>query len=357
MATDEYRKLIKQEVESADDEKDSNISEEKCDALKVIISKNEFEPGQIKSEDGIDIVHHDLKSERCLEGEEGGPLCEVCGGSLLIPSDFFNPDGWKSCCICQGQNGSDAMQNEEMTRDLKQPSFYSDSKLILFETQEETFFGKEEEVIHENKLSCEIKVEKQHKTEDTNEIISSGCYLNSIRGTGEKITSTNLNERTNAKSVENKHTLKIHEKIHTREITFQCKICSKSFTRKSGLNRHKKIHSGVKPFQCNICSKSYIQINDLNRHEKIHTGDKPFRCGICSKSFIRSSDLKSHEKIHIGEKPFQCKICSKSFIQRGNLKAHENIHIGEKPFQCEICSKSFFRNSNLKRHEKIHAGE
>ncbi|XP_074037361.1 uncharacterized protein [Leptinotarsa decemlineata] len=353
MTTDNCGRLIKEEEE-----------EEECNAIQMIISKYESEPKQIKREDLID-GDHDLKSERYLEEVKEASHCEVCGG-LLGPTDFFSSDHCKFCYQCQ--NGSNTMDLKPLASDLGSSRF---------RTQEETIFGKEEDIINEN-MSNESVHFVQHKisceTEEITEIRSSGNFSNSIRES--RIHDENedqpndLNERTDVESVENTYTgkmplhhnicessLKLHENNNTGEKSFQCKICSRSYTGPTDLKKHEQIHTREKPFQCRICSKSFNQRCTLNKHEKIHTGVKPFQCNICSKSFFFKNKLKTHEKIHTGEKPFQCKICSRSYTDSSNLKKHEKIHTGEKPFRCSICSKSFNHGSNLKKHEKIHTGE
>nr|XP_023012875.1 zinc finger protein OZF-like [Leptinotarsa decemlineata] len=383
MATGEYEYgvLIKEEVVSDGDENNTNF-EEKCDALETSIVKKEFEPEYIKHED-IDMVYN-LKSEECLEEVKEGLLCEECGGA----TDIFGPDSVESSCKCQCQNESNAMQDEDMSRDFKPLIFGSDSGNSHFEIPEEKLVVKEEVVYNENVPSTssknEISIESFHvvkhetpqKTEKVNKTFRSGYYLNSVGQSIQeenKTCSKNVNEKTDSenrstkkipfsckvctKSFSQNCDLKRHSMIHTCKKPFQCKSCSRSFTYRSNLKWHEKHHTSEKPFQCKICSKSFVQGSDFKRHEKIHTGEKPFQCKSCSKSFTFRSNLKLHEKHHTGEKPFQCKICSKSFIQASDLKRHEKIHTCEKPFQCEICLKSFIRSGDLKRHEKIHSGE
>ncbi|XP_023020098.2 uncharacterized protein [Leptinotarsa decemlineata] len=392
MATDECGRPIKQEVEYFGDENDTHNSEEKFNTLPGITSKNEFGPEQIKS-DVIDIVYHDLKSERCLEEVKEGSHCEECEGGLLSPTDFFSTDALQSC-NCHATRGVDT------TLDLKPHNFDSESGIFFHETQEETVVKKEEEVTDKNMLSTPhgntFGIKNVKHEEDIDEF-NSGNYLSSVSEGSfheeNENCSKNLNEGKYVKMVENKHTEKLpvssvksciskkhidskpfqcqscfksffqrshlrdHEKIHTGEKPFQCKICFKSFRLCSHLKSHEKIHTGEKPFQCKICHKLFSYSGGLQEHEKIHTGERPFQCKICSKSFIRRSDLKIHERIHSGDKPFQCKICSKSFIQGGSLKAHERIHTGDKPFKCKICSKSFIQGGNLITHERIHNGK
>nr|XP_023012883.1 uncharacterized protein LOC111502931 [Leptinotarsa decemlineata] len=147
MATGEYERIIKEEVESADDENVTNNSEERFDAHEII-PKKEFELKHIKVEDVIDIVHHDLKSEKCLGPQEVKEClhCGLCRGDLISPTDFFSPDS----CNCQCKSESNVVKDEDIALDLKPLRFGPDSGNFLFDDQEETIVAKEEEVFNEN---------------------------------------------------------------------------------------------------------------------------------------------------------------------------------------------------------------
>ncbi|XP_074037079.1 uncharacterized protein isoform X2 [Leptinotarsa decemlineata] len=124
MATGENGKLIKEEVESAGDDNITNNSEETFDALEIVIPKKEFEPEHIKIEDVNNLAYHDLKFENYLDEVKEEFHCEVCGGGLSSPTNFFSSNSWETRrCNCQCQYEYNAMQSEN-TRDLK-PSFGS----------------------------------------------------------------------------------------------------------------------------------------------------------------------------------------------------------------------------------------
>uniref|UniRef100_A0A8C5Q2L2 C2H2-type domain-containing protein n=1 Tax=Leptobrachium leishanense TaxID=445787 RepID=A0A8C5Q2L2_9ANUR len=148
-----------------------------------------------------------------------------------------------------------------------------------------------------------------------------------------------------------------HKMIHRGEKPFHCSECAKCFTRASTLAVHKMIHTGEKPFNCTECGKCYSNLPQLTRHELSHTGEKPFACAECGKSFTQASHFVTHKMIHTGEKPFKCTECGKCFIRASSLARHNLTHTGEKPFSCTECGKCFSRNSSLAAHKRIHTGE
>ena len=141
-----------------------------------------------------------------------------------------------------------------------------------------------------------------------------------------------------------------HETIYTKEKSFVCKLCSKSFAKRQALEQHERIHSGEKPFECKLCQKQFNHKGTLKRHETIHAGGKPYQCKLCSKMFAQKRILKDHEIIH--SKPFQCKTCLNGFLKPCLLKYHENVHKDEKPYKCKTCEKCFYSPHILQRHEK-----
>ncbi|KAM4538017.1 uncharacterized protein V3H82_023790 [Fundulus diaphanus] len=96
--------------------------------------------------------------------------------------------------------------------------------------------------------------------------------------------------------------------IHTREKSFGCDACGKSFSYKSHLKEHMRIHTGEKPFSCDNCGKRFTFKSVLNEHVRIHTGERPFVCDTCGKRCSSKSHLKTHIRSHTGEKPFSCDL-------------------------------------------------
>eukprot|EP00069_Balaena_mysticetus_P018129 bmy_11274T0 len=47
--------------------------------------------------------------------------------------------------------------------------------------------------------------------------------------------------------------LLLHQKIHAREKSYECKECKKAFRQQSYLIQHLRIHTGERPYKCKEC--------------------------------------------------------------------------------------------------------
>ncbi len=94
-----------------------------------------------------------------------------------------------------------------------------------------------------------------------------------------------------------KANLKMHMLVHSDVFNFQCKVCGKRFRQRPGLRVHMFSHSGAsvcRPFKCSVCNKGFTQKGALIRHERIHTGDRPYICKLCGAAFNDYSILRRH---------------------------------------------------------------
>ena len=118
-----------------------------------------------------------------------------------------------------------------------------------------------------------------------------------------------------------------------------------------------EVRTKQKTYGCSLCTKSFSSKQDLKIHMRVHTGEKPYSCSQCTRSFSVLGNLNAHLKVHTGEKPYTCEQCSKSFSQAVGLRRHlKELHSGEKPYSCSQCSKSFARSTELQFHLRIHSG-
>lgn len=150
-----------------------------------------------------------------------------------------------------------------------------------------------------------------------------------------------------------------HERTHTKEKPFLCKICGRRFVALPTLRRHNSTHN-KSSYQCSTCLKFFKQKSSLTRHIDAHFGQsaKNALCD-CGKTFTQFASLKKHKLICKNQtqpvfKPFQCQICQKKFLTKSDLNRHVTTHDPTKKYKCLICSAHLKTKQTFKRHEKRH---
>ncbi|XP_026887569.2 zinc finger protein OZF-like [Electrophorus electricus] len=193
--------------------------------------------------------------------------------------------------------------------------------------------------------------------------------------------------------------LRLHMKVHAREIRKQPNRCGKELRQSTLTAAHRKNSGCRKPTQtqendkkhtqesekrdflpeterrteaslhpkpnggpargkhaCELCGAEYVRRQNLTSHMRIHTGETPYWCGTCGKGFRRSDWLALHVGTHRGDKRrkeklcFPCNLCEKTYQSAEGLRNHTRTHTGERPFLCLICGRAFYNTGCLKIH-------
>ena len=95
--------------------------------------------------------------------------------------------------------------------------------------------------------------------------------------------------------------LKVHVARHSEDRPVKCtrENCDKSFKNKEDLRIHLKRHDGlmqIYKYQCRYCEKIFQTAGSRQTHERLHTGEKPYACKVCDYKCADVSNLKKHER-------------------------------------------------------------
>lgn len=157
----------------------------------------------------------------------------------------------------------------------------------------------------------------------------------------------------------------------TKELRFQCDICSKTYNHKCTLRVHyDRVHLKVRNYTCDYCNRSFNGKNEITNHmTRNHLTYRPFKCEFenCCKYFQTNYLRNEHEKKgHSKTNPLSLvhSLRKVLFFQEHGAKSNrinesasqnsfkskriiERKSVSTKSFQCD------FENSFAKKPENV----
>ena len=112
---------------------------------------------------------------------------------------------------------------------------------------------------------------------------------------------------------------------------------------------------------CSLCHQSFASTNALKHHQKTHTGNTGWSCKVCGKVLSTKLMLELHTtSCGKSTKQHNCKEGGRGYTTKQALVAHLKAKHGPPPTQeeltCPTCGKLFKVHKTMREHLAIHKG-
>jgi len=126
-------------------------------------------------------------------------------------------------------------------------------------------------------------------------------------------------------------TLMRHMKSKHTAKTNICKDCGKAYSTRGSLAQHvHHYHRHPNAYSCSVCHKKFNRKDFLAKHEKTHTNDREFKCKLCEKTYKTNASLSAHiNGSHNETRRFVCDYCGMRTSWRLSYLEHMKLHTGE----------------------------
>lgn len=143
------------------------------------------------------------------------------------------------------------------------------------------------------------------------------------------------------KKIQREHEKRTHRTI--KKTAFKCPECDESFLMREHLRVHSFEHFSGPIFKCTeneSCDKFFKTRQALKLHIRSHSREKSYQCRRCTKSFVQSSGLGKHFK--------RCSQVDESSIKKIEMNIDEVVQVASAQYQEILKAKGRLRKKEVK---------